>query len=418
MSATAPQERPGRAELGRCLIASGALRSDWAPTFAAVDRAAFLPDVMWPFVPAERLRRHGGMPSDRAVTVDRRTDPVQWYGYADSDISIVTQWDDGRHRGHRPGTVPTSSSSQPSVVHRMLGALDVEAGMTVLDAGTGTGETAGLLAHRCGARNVTTVDVDPTVSADARERLRRQGLYVDAVIGDALGGHPAGAPYDRLLCTFGVRAVPAAWLGQMRAGGVIVMPYGTHYGNRDAVARLTVHPDGTASGPFVIPVEFMKARAHRLQWPDAEEYVTSWPAPARTGIQPAQLADATFAISHAVPDIVHAAHTDPDGAPAAWFYSLTDRSWAAVRWPDADGAGEVYQQGERRVWDAVAAAYGWWERQGRPGPERFGLTVTPEGAAPWLDSPDNLLGGPVGVAENAAVFLGSRACDPPPPGAG
>ncbi|MFJ6349425.1 methyltransferase domain-containing protein [Streptomyces sp. NPDC092046] len=385
MITPAHRERSGRTELGRFLSASGALRDDWVGTFAAIDRAAFLPDVMWPFVPSAAA-------DSGLAGVDRRTHPDAWYDHADSDISIVTQWDDGAHRGRGPGTVPTSSSSQPSVVHHMLGMLDIDAGMTVLDAGTGTGETAGLLAHRCGDRKVTTVDVDPQVSAEARDRLRGLGLYVDTVLGDALGGSPAGAPYDRLLCTFGVRAVPAAWLGQMRAGGVIVVPYGTHYGNRDAVVRLTVHPDGTASGPFLAPVEFMKARSHRLEWPDAEQYVREWPAPSRTAIGPAELTAAAFVLSHAVPDIAHTAHTDSDGAPAAWFYSLMDRSWAAVRWTDADGSGEVYQQGPRRLWDAVQAAYGWWEQQERPGLERFGLTVTPEGTAPWLDSPGNLLG--------------------------
>ncbi|WP_370414193.1 methyltransferase domain-containing protein [Streptomyces fradiae] len=386
MTVPAHQERPGRTELGRRLIASGALSTDWVSTFAAVDRAAFLPDVMWPFVPA----------TTTTTAVDRRTDPAAWYGYADSDLPIVTQWDDGEHRGgDEPGSVPTSSSSQPTVVHRLLAALDVDAGMTVLDAGTGTGETAARLAHRCGARKVTTVEVDGGVSAAARERLSSQGLHdVTIGVGDALAGYPGEAPYDRLLCTFGVRAVPAAWLGQIRAGGVIVVPYGTHYSNRDAVVRLTVHADGTASGRFLAPVEFMKARSHRLGWPDGEAYVTDWPAPARTGLRPDRLADAAFALSHAVPDIAHTTHTDADGVPAAWFYSLTDRSWAAVRWPDgAGGAGEVYQQGGRRLWDSVELAYAWWEARGRPGLDRFGLTVTLYGATPWLDHPGCLLPG-------------------------
>lgn len=168
MTATARQERPSRTELGRCLIESGALASDWTPTFAAVDRAHFLPQVMWPFIPADwqEYEHADGAPSAaRSVPVDRAADSRSWYGYADSDLSIVTQWDDGRHRGTDPGTVATSSSSQPSVVYRLLAALDADTGMTVLDAGTGTGETAGLLTHRCGRGNVVTIDVDPAVSA-------------------------------------------------------------------------------------------------------------------------------------------------------------------------------------------------------------------------------------------------------------
>ncbi|MFJ7130459.1 methyltransferase domain-containing protein [Streptomyces sp. NPDC098101] len=389
MTPQAHQERPGRTELGRCLIASGALQSDWAPAFSAVDRVWFLPDLMWPFL----NRQTGGTAAAPPVAVDRRTDPTTWYKYADSDVPLVTQWDDGRHRGPEPGTVPTSSSSQPSAVYRMLAALDTDTGMTVFDAGTGTGETAGLLAHRCGPGTVMTCDVDPAVSTAARERLRRHGLHVRAVTADALAGHPAAGPYDRLLCTFGVRTVPAAWLGQVRAGGVIVVPYGTHYSNHDAVVRLTVHPDGTASGPFVAPVEFMKARSHRLTWPDVEEYVKDWPKPTATDLRPDRLADAAFVLSHAVPDLAHTAHTNRDRAPAVWLYSLTDRSWAAVTWPDEHRPGEVYQQGPRRLWEAVETAYGWWETQGHPELERFGLTVTPERTAPWLDSPGNVLPG-------------------------
>ncbi|MFF8598909.1 methyltransferase domain-containing protein [Streptomyces sp. NPDC015232] len=372
------QDRPGRTELGRRLVACGALGADWVATFAAVDRAAFLPDVMWPFV------------DGWAVAVDRRTEPDAWYGHADADLAIVTQWDDGEHDGGaEPGTVPTSSSSQPSVVHRLLAALDADAGMAVLDAGTGTGETAARLAHRCGARNVTTVEVDGGVSAAARERLRGQGLRdITTCVGDALAGCPGRDPYDRLLCTFGVRAVPVAWLEQVRAGGVIVVPYGTHYGNGDAVVRLTAHSDGTASGRFMAPVEFMKARSHRLVWPDAEAYVTEWPAPGRTWLRPGEAADATFVLSHAVPAVAHTTHTEPDGVRAAWFYSLTDHSWAAVRWPEGDdGPGEVHQQGPRRLWDSVERAYAWWEAQGRPEVERFGLTVTPYGSTVWLDEP-------------------------------
>lgn len=130
MITNARQERPSRTALGRCLMDSGALTSDWAPAFAAVDRAVFLPDLMWPYDSGTRT----------AVAVHRHTDPAAWYGYADSDVPLVTQWDDGRHRGPGPGTLATSSSSQPTTVFTLLRELDADAEMRVLDAGTGTGD--------------------------------------------------------------------------------------------------------------------------------------------------------------------------------------------------------------------------------------------------------------------------------------
>lgn len=374
---------------------SGALASDWAPAFAAVDRAAFLPALMWPFLPSDP-QRPGDCAAARTITVDRHTDPDAWYGYADSDLSVVTQWDDGAHRGKQPGRVPTSSSSQPSVVFALLAAVDADAGMRVLDAGTGTGETAALLAHRCGAANITAIDVDPAVSAAARERLCTLGLYAEAVTGEALAGHPDRGPYDRLLCTFGVRSIPRAWMEQVRSEGVIVATYGTHYSSRDAVARLTVRSAGTASGPFLAGVEFMKARSHRTVWPDAEKYVKQWPASTDTAVQPDQLANAHHAISLTVPHVAHTTHTEPDGSPAAWWYSLIDRSWAAVRWPEEYGPGVVYQHGPRRLWDAVEAAHGWWETQGCPALDRFGLTAGPDGRHHGWTTPGTCCPGPAG----------------------
>ncbi|PWI41062.1 hypothetical protein [Streptomyces sp. ICBB 8177] len=120
--------RPTRQELGRALRASGALGQAWVPAFEAVDRAAFLPDVMWPY----------DMATGASATVDRRTDPDAWFACADRDVPITTQWDDGAHEGPAPGRVATSSSSMPSVVFRMLDDLAL-----VLAVGTPSQEVRG-----------------------------------------------------------------------------------------------------------------------------------------------------------------------------------------------------------------------------------------------------------------------------------
>jgi hypothetical protein len=53
----------------------------------------------------------------------------------------------------------------------------------------------------------------------------------------------------------------------------------------------------------------------------------------------------------------------------------------------------VYQSGRRRLWDEVETAFRWWQDQGRPGFQRFGLTVTADGQVAWLDEPSHVLGG-------------------------
>jgi predicted O-methyltransferase YrrM len=54
----------------------------------------------------------------------------------------------------------TSSASRPDVVALTLAALDAQPGMRVLEIGTGSGYNAALLAHRLGAQNVTSVEME------------------------------------------------------------------------------------------------------------------------------------------------------------------------------------------------------------------------------------------------------------------
>ncbi|MGW4907363.1 protein-L-isoaspartate O-methyltransferase family protein [Streptomyces sp. NPDC004270] len=381
-------DRPGRKELGRVLVECGALASEWVPTFAAVDRAVFLPDLMWPYDMAARA----------SVPVDRRLDPDAWYAAADSDVPIVTQWDDGAHAAAAPGTLSTSSSSMPSVVYSLFQDLDVDEGMRVLDVGTGTGETAGALTHRVGRGGVVTIEVDRAVSVHARERLCRQGLYPEVVVGDGAAGYAEGAPYDRILATAGVREIPGAWVEQTRVGGIILAPWGTHYGNSDAVVRLEVMGDGgTACGGFTRSVEFMKLRAQRGPVIVHGEHVPSGSLEC-AGICTTSLTEADFVtgaftalpfvLGLRVPYCRQAVADKRGGARPVWFYGLSDASWACVMFRDGEGEATVWQSGPRRLWDEVVGAYEWWRGQGAPGVERFGLTITPYGHRAWLDGPE------------------------------
>lgn len=362
----------------------------WSPAFDAVPRSAFLPDLMWPF----------DMAAGRSVSVDRVADSDAWQRHAEADAPIVTQWDDGEHSGTVPGQLSTSSASMPSVVRSMLRDLDVRPGQRVLEIGTGTGWNAALLAHRVGAENVVTVEVDEAVADAARTALEKFGEPVRVVHGDGVLGYREGAPYDRIIATCGLRSTPFAWVEQCRPGGVIVVPWGTHYGNGDAIARLVVADDGrSAAGFFTGPVEFMKLRSHRSPGIVHEEYV---PDGVGAGDQSTtrltegdfvtggRFDPLAFALGLRVPDCLSVTPRRPEGArgQSVWFYSLTDRSWASVLFHDGTHT-RVWQSGPRRLWDEVEAAYRWWTAQKRPGFERFGLTVDSEGEHVWFDSPNN-----------------------------
>lgn len=283
----------------------------------------------------------------------------------------------------------------PSVVYSLLQTLDVAEGMRVLDVGTGTGETAGLLTHRCGQRRVTTVEVDRSLSLHARERLFSAGLFPEVVVGDGFAGWADHAPYDRILATVGLREIPGAWIAQTRPGGVIVGPWGTHYSHADAVARLEVK-DGLASGRFTRPVEFMKLRTQRLSLADHSEYVpagameraeTSTTAITETEFVTGKYTTVPFALGLRVRGCTQGVADKRDGARPVWFYGLGDRSWACVMFRDGQAQARVWQSGPRRLWDEVETAYRWWAGHGKPDHTRFGLTVTPGEQRAWLDDP-------------------------------
>ena len=74
---------------------------------------------------------------------------------------------------HDEDGVPTSSSTQPSLMARMIEQLDVGPGDRVLEIGTGTGYNAAVLAGLGAA--VTTVELLPEAAAAATANLHAAG---------------------------------------------------------------------------------------------------------------------------------------------------------------------------------------------------------------------------------------------------
>jgi len=355
------------------LTDSGELTPVWSEAFAAVPRHQFIPDTIW-------VNDGAGL-----VPLHRCADPQEWMQRAYGPTAVITQVDDGHPAGpDGRGHYITSSASQPDVVALMLAALDAQPGMRVLEIGTGTGYNAALLAHRLGAQNITSVEIDPVLADHARRALTATGYPVTVITGDGADGYPPQAPYDRIIATAAVQQVPYPWVAQTRPGGTILTPWGTPYHN-GALASFTVNNDGTADGRIVGNVAFMRLRDQRFRATvDDEECDETTARHSHTTVAPYNVAsdyDASLAIGMKVPNcttIYVPADGDSDHA-RLWFVDPTTDSWAnLVHRPGTDDY-PVHQSGSRNLWDEIETAYHWWRDNGRPGPQRWRITITPEG---------------------------------------
>ncbi|WP_460334366.1 methyltransferase domain-containing protein [Actinoallomurus acanthiterrae] len=369
--------------------------------------ARFAPDEKWRAA-LERAPRHLFIPETAWASpdrwIDKRTDPYAWAAAVADDRPIVTQIDDGdtplTAETARRATEHTCSCSAPSVVFACLRALELRDHHRVLEIGTGTGWTAGLLTARLGDGNVTSLEVDPALATAARVNLDRAGLSPNLIVGDGAIGWPDGAPFDRIHVTCGVRTIPGAWIAQTRPGGVIVFPLDAEFGT-GLITRLDVLDDGTAIGRFIEEAWYMRMRAQRTartEWPwqsDQDGEITT------TRLDPRVIA----AIDGGAAGVWLSAHLrnvdvlswapDPDGLIVHWLLESGPQaeSWAAVDYRPGAARFEVEQYGPRRLWDEAETTYLGWLRAGRPGHERLGVSVTTSGDQRfWLDSPDHPIG--------------------------
>ncbi|MER6712549.1 ATP-grasp peptide maturase system methyltransferase [Streptomyces sp. NPDC006386] len=350
------------------MVANGSLRTEqWKRAAEAVPRHEFLRGGFF--------RR--ALDSDFTAWQPVRRGEPGWLEGCYTDESLVTQIagtilpEDIRGRISRE---PTSSSTLPSLVLRMLEDLRVEGGHQVLEIGTGTGYSTALLCARLGEHNVTSIEYDPDVATRARAALGHLGMYPTLVTGDGLVGHGDGAPYDRVIATCGVHTVPTEWIEQTRSGGLILATIGGWLGSSE-LARLTIHSDGTASGPLLGGgVNFMLARPH-LPPPlgllpdleDGKERETT------IGTEVLEHWTSRFVVQLAVPG-AQRLRLERDGRTEEVLVDVETGSWAAV-YQDG-GRWLVRQGGPEPLWDAVEEQFARWCAAGAPALEEFTVTVT------------------------------------------
>lgn len=166
-----------------------------------------------------------------------------------------------RNRAYRDTPLPIGQGqtiSAPHIVARMTDLLGVERGDDVLEIGTGCGYHAAVTAEVVGPGHVYSVEYEPSLARDARERLDRLG-YGDIHIrtGDGHEGWPEHAPYDAAYLTCAASEFPQAVIDQVRPGGTLLGPIGD---NRQYLVRAVKRPDGTIDETRGIAVRFVPLR--------------------------------------------------------------------------------------------------------------------------------------------------------------
>jgi hypothetical protein len=269
-----------------------------------------------------------------------------------------------------------------------------------LEVGTGTGYNAALLCHRVGDQGVFSVDVEPDLVETARARLAELSYHPTLVVGDGAAGLAEHAPFDRLIATCSVPAIPWPWVEQTTLGGVLLadIKVGLAAGN---LVRLTRTGPDRAEGMFDAgQAAFMELRhapgtAGRIPYARAPEGTpltesTTALDPRTPWSNPVVWFLATLLIG----GHYRLGYTggDPQHGPAAVSITTPDGSRAEITLTTDDNGGHrVAETGPVRLWQQVERAHQQWASAGRPGWRRVGLAVTPHGQTIYVDEPGNTL---------------------------
>lgn len=288
---------------------------------------------------------------------------------------------------------PASSSTNPELMVRMLEMLDFHDGHRVLEIGTGTGYNAALLSHRLGDDRVFSVDIDPELVALAAERLSSAGFRPTLAAVDGQGGFSQHAPYDRIIATCAVPAVPASWAEQLAPGGAVLvdLKLAISAGN---LVHLQLKDGGILEGRFAPRWASFMAMRHenddivstpRVEETDGERsFATVVPVPP-WNYSPVVwfLAQLSGLPRHAQFGVVLDRET---WQPYAATLAAPDGSWARIDLAERT----VSEGGKTSLWQPIEQAHRLWLDSGHPNWQRLGLTVDKDGQnTVWLDDPDS-----------------------------
>ncbi len=144
--------------------------------------------------------------------------------------------------------------SQPYIVAAMIELIEPDPSHRVLEVGVGSGYSAAVL--RRIVQEVYGIERNPVLLEEAKKRLERLGLgHVNLATGDGTLGWNEAAPFDAILVTAGSPRVPETLLGQLKDGGVLVIPVGGR--EEQKLIRISKKAGGHYQEKELFPVRFV-----------------------------------------------------------------------------------------------------------------------------------------------------------------
>jgi len=128
--------------------------------------------------------------------------------------------------------------SQPYTVAFQTELLQIKKGDKVMEIGTGSGYQACILAEM-GAK-VYTIERQRSLFTKTSKFLPVAGYPgIKTFYGDGYKGLPAFAPFDKVLVTAAAPIIPEALIGQMKIGGILVIPLGIDVQTMTAIIKIS-----------------------------------------------------------------------------------------------------------------------------------------------------------------------------------
>lgn len=118
------------------------------------------------------------------------------------------------------------SLPSPLTIGMLCQTLDVKPDHKILQIGTGSGYTAAILSRMC--TRVYSIERYQTLVQLAEDALAKHGPNVVPKFGDGRYGWKGQAPFDRILISASVKALPKALMDQLKLGGRIVTVIADH----------------------------------------------------------------------------------------------------------------------------------------------------------------------------------------------